>query len=225
MTEQLLSQFSAMSGWEYAGVAFGFLYLIFAIMQNSLCWPMAFISTMIYTVLFWQGKLLLESLLNVYYLIMAVYGWYQWRGGVVETKQKLVTRWSLMRHISIISTLTIVTVIIGFYADEYTQAKYAYLDSFTTVFAIFTTYMVTQKVLENWLYWIVIDLASIYLYVQNGYLPTAALFVIYTVLAFQGYREWQADYIEHLNDKEEADELAELGLSDLAEHEKLSNRS
>lgn len=192
MLEQLLQGFGAMSGWEYVGVAFGLLYLLLAMKQSIWCWPAAFVSTMVYTLLFWQGALLMESALNVYYLVMAVYGYYQWRkaSGEVST-EKPITTWSLNRHLTLIAITAVVSVTMGYLLQEYSHAKMAYLDSFTTCFAIVTTYLVTQKVLENWLYWVVIDIASIYLYIEMGYLPTAALFVVYTVLAVQGYRLWQ----------------------------------
>lgn len=195
MTEQLLEGFKAMSGWEYVGVVFGMLYLILAMKQSLWCWPAAFISTLVYTILFWQGALLMESALNVYYLLMAIYGYWQWRGNAnTEINTKPVVSWSLPTHLVLIVLTSLFSICLGFLLEEYSHAKMAYLDSFTTCFAVVTTYLVTQKVLENWLYWVVIDLASIYLYIEMGYLPTAALFVVYTVLAIQGYRIWHKEH-------------------------------
>lgn len=201
MLEQLLNGFEAMSMWEYVGVVFGLLYLILAMKQNIWCWAAAFISTLVYTLLFWQGALLMESALNLYYLAMAIYGWWQWRGASVDSAPtsavtKAITSWSLNRHILIIVVTSVVSLILGYVLDNYSHAQMAYLDSFTTCFAVITTYLVTQKVLENWLYWVVIDLASIYLYIEMQYLPTAALFVVYTVLAVQGYRIWRREFDE-----------------------------
>ncbi len=223
MTEQLLEGFRAMSGWEYVGVIFGMLYLVLAMKQSLWCWPAAFISTLVYTILFWQGALLMESALNVYYLLMAIYGYWQWRGNAnapkesdsfktindpnarteekiirpgettnshSESNTKQIVSWSLPTHLVLIVLTSLFSICLGFLLEEYSHAKMAYLDSFTTCFAVVTTYLFTQKVLENWLYWVVIDLASIYLYIEMGYLPTAALFVVYTVLAIQGYRIW-----------------------------------
>lgn len=201
MLEQLLNGFEAMSAWEYVGVLFGLMYLVLAMKQNIWCWAAAFVSTLVYTLLFWQGALLMESALNLYYLAMAVFGWWQWRGAASPNKhvnstssKKLITSWSLQRHLMIILATTVVSVVLGYVLDNYSHAKMAYLDSFTTCFAVVTTYLVTQKVLENWLYWVVIDLASIYLYIEMQYLPTAALFVVYTVLAVQGFRLWRTEY-------------------------------
>src|SRR5210317_1156534 len=72
----------SMSPWEAVAVVFAIAYLLLAVKENILCWLFAFMSTAIYTVLFWDVSLLMESALNVYYMAMAVFGWYQWtRGG------------------------------------------------------------------------------------------------------------------------------------------------
>lgn len=199
MIEQILAGFQAMSYWEYIAVVLGLAYLLLAMKQNIWCWPAAFVSTSIYTILFWQGFLFMESFLNFYYLLMAVYGWWQWRSskttdGLAEN-QKPVVSWPLKKHLQLIMASTLSAIILGFAMDNCTDAKMAYLDTFTTVFSIMTTYLVTQKVLENWLYWVVIDFASIYIYVQLDYLPTASLFALYTVLAVQGYFSWRKEII------------------------------
>nr|WP_252731888.1 nicotinamide riboside transporter PnuC [Psychrosphaera sp. F3M07] len=194
MFEQILAGFEAMSGWEYVGVFLGLAYLILVMKESLWCWPAAFISTLIYTILFWQGALLMESLLSFYYLLMAIYGWWQWRKAdktASATDSSSIVSWAATTHIKWIAAATVISVVLGYVMDEHTHAKMAYLDSFTTVFAVMTTYMVTQKVLENWLYWIVIDLASIFLYVEMNYYPTAILFVLYTGLAWQGYLIWR----------------------------------
>jgi nicotinamide mononucleotide transporter len=75
-----------------------------------------------------------------------------------------------------------------------TDAAFPYFDSFTTVAAIVTTYMVARKVLENWLYWFVIDSISVYLYLARGLTLTALLFVLYLVLIVIGWRRWWLDW-------------------------------
>jgi len=189
-----------MSAWEYLSVALGLAYILLAMKQSLWCWPVAFVSTLINVLLFWQGLLYMESLLNFYYLLMAVYGWWQWRGAnklgfdTDKNKEMPICSWGLQKNLVSIAVCSAVAIGFGFYWDTQTDAVMPYLDSFTTVFAVFTTYLVTQKVIENWLYWIVIDCVSIYLYWQNGFYPTAILFVVYTVLAWQGYRIWRKDY-------------------------------
>lgn len=200
--ESLLAGFEAMSVWEYVAALLSLVYVLLAMQQNVWCWPAAFVSTLIYTLLFWQGKLVMESVLNFYYLLMAVYGFYQWKYGAKSSENDRqvalkVSSWSLSTHIKIIVGASVLAIVLGYITSQYFAAKFAYLDAFTTVFAVITTYLVTQKILENWLYWIVIDIASIYMYIQLGYFPTVVLFVLYTAIAVLGYRSWKTDYQLH----------------------------
>jgi nicotinamide mononucleotide transporter len=124
-----------------------------------------------------------------------VYGWYSWKySGKNEEKDLQVTTYGIMKNIQIIFILSLLSLGLGYIMANYTSADFAYMDSFTTIFAVFTTYMLTKKVLENWIYWIVIDAISIYIYIQKGLDLTAVLFMIYTVLAFVAYIKWKEEY-------------------------------
>ena len=191
---QILSGFTAMSHWEYIAVALSMAYLLLAIKENLWCWPAAFFSTLIYTIMYWNGALLMESLLNFYYMYMAVFGWVVWRKGKANQAQRLITSWPVNRHIILIALTTLASLAIGYVMQNYTHADFAYLDSFTTCFAVVTTYLVAKKVLENWLYWIVIDAASMYLYYEKGYYPTLVLFIFYTIMAAWGFKTWYEEY-------------------------------
>ncbi|GAA71683.1 nicotinamide mononucleotide transporter [Pseudoalteromonas sp. BSi20439] len=183
-----------MSHWEYIAVALSMAYLLLAIKENLWCWPAAFFSTLIYTIMYWNGALLMESLLNFYYMYMAVFGWVVWRKGKANQAQRLITSWPVNRHIILIVLTTLASLAIGYVMQNYTHADFAYLDSFTTCFAVVTTYLVAKKVLENWLYWIVIDAASMYLYYEKGYYPTLVLFIFYTIMAAWGFKTWYEEY-------------------------------
>jgi len=183
-----------MSGWEAVAVFLSIAYILLAIKESLWCWPAAFFSTLIYAILFFDASLLMDSVLNTYYLLMAIYGWYMWRYGSKQKDELLVTSWKKSLHVKIIIMLAIISLIFGYIMANYTSADFAYTDSFTTVFAIYSTYMLAQKVLENWLYWIVIDAISIYIYIHKGFYLTAVLFMIYTVMALIAYFEWKKEY-------------------------------
>lgn len=182
------------SKWELVAVVLAVAYLLLAMRQSQWCWPAAFVSTTIYTVLFWESALLMESILSAYYLIMAVYGWWSWHKKDSAGNEPTITSWSVMLHIKVIIGLSVLSVGLAYVMDNYTRQDYAYLDTFTTVFAIFTTWMVTQKVLENWVYWLVIDAASIYLYIAKGFDPTALLYMFYCLMVVFGYMKWRGEY-------------------------------
>lgn len=180
-----------MSSWEALAVFLAVAYLLLAMKQSLWCWPAAFFSTLIYSILFFDASLLMDSVLNVYYLIMAVYGWYSWKHGKKENEALHVSSWGMVRNIKIIAILAFVSIGFGYLMDTYTSADFAYLDSATTVFAVFTTYMLAKKIIENWIYWIVIDAVSIYIYIEKAFYLTAVLFFAYTILAFVAYLQWK----------------------------------
>lgn len=184
---------AAMSWWELGAVALALAYLILAMRENSLCWYAAFISTSIYLFLFWDVSLLMESALQIFYLAMAVYGWWQWRKGSEEQDLRIHC-WSLRSHLLVFSAVAVLTLVFGYVLANNTHAELPYLDSFTTWGAVITTYMVTRKVLENWIYWIVIDGASVYLYIDRELYLTALLFVLYVVLVVIGFFQWNRIY-------------------------------
>tara|TARA_B110000091_G_scaffold116962_1_gene126122 strand:- start:396 stop:986 length:591 start_codon:yes stop_codon:yes gene_type:complete len=180
---------------ETLAVALGMSYLLLAMCENSLCWYCAFFSTAIYVYIFGDVSLYMESALNVYYMGMAVYGWLQWQKGGANHSGVEIVRWTAKHHIICILVILIASVISGYLLSVNTDARLPYLDSFTTWASVLTTVMVARKVLENWLYWIVINSVSIYLYIDRDLDQTAAMFTLYLVLSVLGYVAWKKNYV------------------------------
>ncbi len=185
-----------MTSWEILAVFLSVSYILLAIKQNLWSWVAAFFSTLIYSILFFDASLLMDSALNIFYLVMAVYGWYSWKYGNIkaQNEQLQITTYGITNNFKIIGILILISIVLGYIMANYTSADFAYLDTFTTVFAVFATYMLAKKVLENWIYWVVIDTVSIYIYIQKGFYLTAVLFAIYTVLACVAYIQWKKEY-------------------------------
>lgn len=193
--EGIIAAAQAMSIWEVVAVILGIAYLVLAMRQSILCWYAAFGSTAIFSWLFWDVSLVMESGLNVYYLIMAIYGWSVWRGNKEKSETNVAIKtWSLSRHALVISGIILMSLATGYGLEKNTSAALPYLDSFTTWGAVITTYMVAQKVLENWLYWLVIDTVAIYLFIDRELYLTALLMVVYVVLATIGWFMWLKEY-------------------------------
>jgi len=188
--ECIVAAFAAMPMWELVAVVFGIAYVLLAAKESLWTWFFAFFGTLIYTILFWNGALLSSSLLNFYYMGMAIYGFILWRSGGEKGEELEITQWSLQKNILLIISGLLLALILGYLSDTYTDANFAYLDTFVMVFSVLATWMLANKVLENWLYWIVIDSAAIILYWQSGYLATIVLFCFYVILAFYGYSSW-----------------------------------
>jgi nicotinamide mononucleotide transporter len=210
-TTEIVTYFSTLPIMELIAVIASLLYVVLAAKGNIWCWPAAILSTVIYTVIFYDVYLWMDSALQLYYLLMAAYGWFCWNNNKGSKnassnshrkfKVLLYSQWSLQRHGIAIIALTLLSILLGWLMANYTPAHFPYLDSATTVFAVFATYLVTQKVLENWLYFIVIDFVSIYLYIEKSLIPTAALFAAYVVLAAYGYWQWRKQFKLQNNDQ------------------------
>ena len=195
----VISALSAMSGWEAFASLLGIIYIVLASRELQWCWPFAFVSTVIYTVLFWEGQLPMQALLNFYYMGMAVYGYMLWKKhGNVEDNLP-ISSWSFLNQLKIIGLGSILTYITGIYLTQYQLSQSPYLDAGVTVFSVLNTWLMAKKVLQNWLYWIVINSAAIVLYVQNGYYATVVMFSLYFILAIVGFLSWQKRYRQQLD--------------------------
>ena len=179
---------------ELLAVVFAVAYLVLAVRENSLCWYAAGISTLIFLFIFWDVKLYMESGLQIYYLAMAFYGWYQWRGAQTETVSLRVSKWRAKQHVVALALIATLTFVSGSLLNSGTDANLPYLDSFTTWASVVTTFMVARKILENWFYWLVIDSVSIYLYLDRELYFTSLLFAIYIVIIFFGWFAWNRSY-------------------------------
>lgn len=197
MTEALATiaeQFLQNSLLELTAVVFAIVYLLLAVRENVLCWAAAIVSTLIFLFIFWEVSLYMESSLQIFYIGMAVFGWYQWRGVDDGGNSLQVSTWSVQQHLVALTSIALLTVVSGYVLNSGTDAALPFLDSFTTWGSVVTTFMVARKVLENWLYWLVIDSVSIYLYLDRELYFTALLFVVYIIIIFFGWFSWLKSY-------------------------------
>lgn len=198
LSADVVAYFQQLPWLELFAMLLSLAYVILAAKGSIWCWPAAFISTALYTFIFFDVMLLMDSALNAYYLLMAVYGYWQWSnptsGNNCVPDELPIVSWKIIIHVKVCFVLTIIAFALAYLVDNFTPADFPYLDTFTTVFAVYATYLVTQKVLENWLYWVVIDFVSIYLYIEKGLIPTTVLFVIFVIISVYGYISWLRQY-------------------------------
>ena len=190
---ELLEYYGALPRTEMTAVILAVAYLVLAIRQNIWCWFCAAISTAMYVYLFANAKLYMESLLNVFYFGMAMYGWYVWRGGKADDELP-VSIWPMQVHLYAVVLVILFAGTSGFLLAKFTDAAYPYIDSATTFAAIWATFLVARKVLENWWYWLLIDVVSVFIYWTRGLEATAVLFLVYVVLIPIGLVAWTRSY-------------------------------
>lgn len=188
--DALLDQLRATSAWEAFAAALGLAYLLLAVRRSLLCWLCAFVSTAIYLVLFARASLYMQSALQVFYLVMAVVGFMEWRRGRSDEGEVLIRRWTAKQHLLAAAAVLAATAVNGWLLRS-TDAAAPYVDSFVTWGSVITTWMVARRVIENWLYWIIVDAIAAWLYFSQGLLVTSLLFVIYLGIVVRGYFVWR----------------------------------
>ena len=175
---------------EGVGAVLAIAYLLLALKQNKLCWFAWIASSILYLYVMYQAGLYMESLLQVFYLCMGFYGLSQWSKTINNNQNTYVDLWSIGNHIFAISLVIVLSFLSGALLSNFSNAALPFIDAFTTWGAIVASYMVAKKILENWIYWFVIDFISVFIFASRGLYFTSALFVTYLVIIYFGYKSW-----------------------------------
>ncbi len=181
---------------ELAGTIFGLTYVLFSIRQTIFTWPAGIITSMLYCLVFLEAKFYAGMGLQLYYIIISVYGWWSWTHGdksesgeeelkVSNTSQGL---WKRLFGINLILNALMYLVL-----QRYTDSPIPFWDAFTTSMSVVATWMLARKKLEHWLIWIFIDLVSASVYFYRGLYSTVFLFLVYSIMAGIGFYEWQKE--------------------------------
>lgn len=178
---------------EITAVIFGLCSVWYAKKDNILVFPTGIISTSIYVYLLWKWGLLGDMIINGYYFVMSIYGWYHWtrKKGEVEAFP-IATISNREKRIAIIIFIFTVSMVVLVYQyfDKFTT-WYAYLDTFITGIFFVGMWLMAKRKIENWVFWIIGDVVSIPLYFEKGYTFTSLQYIIFTILAVSAYIEWK----------------------------------
>ena len=177
---------------EWLAVISSVIYVVLATKRSILCWLFALLGSALFVYLCYVGELYIESILQMFYVVMAVVGWMSWKKS--ESENSSIIKWGMNNHLINIFISGVVAFILGYIFDNYTNQANPYVDAFTTCYSLSATFMVTRKILGNWIYWIVIDVVSIYLYAQQEYNLTAVQYGLFTILAVFGFIAWRKEY-------------------------------
>ena len=178
--------------WEAVGVITALLYLVLATARSQWCWLCAFISSVCYVWVMWRAHLVMDTWLSVFYVVMAVYGYWQWRRSQTGDGELMIVSWTWRQHLLALAAVLVASAINAWILKEHiATARSPWLDSLVTWGSVLTTFMVARRVIENWLYWIVVDGVAAYLYYTRGLNATAILFVAYVLMVIYGYFVWR----------------------------------
>ncbi len=189
----MLVQNYIISHWiEIVGAILSLVYLYLSIKQKISLWFFGFLSSAFYIVVFFQTKFYADMSLQFYYLFISVYGWFEWKYGNVENKSELpVSKISTALLIRLGWVSALIYIVYYLILSKLTDSTIPKADSLVGMLSVVGTWMLARKLLENWIVWIIADGIATGLFIFKGLYPTATLFVIYTAMAFVGYRQWK----------------------------------
>lgn len=183
-----------MSPIEIAAAVFGLLSVLYTLREHVWCWPTGLVNVLLYVVVFFQAKLYADTGLQIVYIVLQLYGWYEWlHGGPAKTELR-ISRSSVRSLAGLLVLAVIGTLAMGFGFARYTDAALPYWDSAITVLSLIAQWMVARKRLENWTFWIAVDVLAIGVYFTKQLYLTAALYGVYLVMAVMGLRAWRATW-------------------------------
>jgi nicotinamide mononucleotide transporter len=197
MFEYFFSQYATYSTLdivlEIVAVIFGLFSVWYAKKDDILVFPTGLVSTFIYVYLLWKWTLWGDMMINGYYFIMSIYGWYHWtrkKGDTVEFPISVISNHE--KRIAIIIFIFTVAFVVSVYHyfDKFTT-WYAYVDTFITGIFFIGMWLMAKRKIENWIFWIIGDVISIPLYFAKGFTFTSFQYIIFTIVAVYGYLEWK----------------------------------
>ncbi|HEY5545104.1 MAG TPA: nicotinamide riboside transporter PnuC [Gemmatimonadaceae bacterium] len=194
LPEPWLLEWSSLEG---VAAAFGVVSVYLSTRQNIWSWPMAIVNVALYTVVFFQGRLYGQMGLQPIYLVLSVYGWYQWLHGGEQRTALRVARASprLLGGLLILNILGWLALAAFL---RQTDAALPRLDALLTTTSLIAQWMMTRKILENWILWIAVDVVYVPMFFSQRLYATAMLYSAFLVLAIMGLVEWRRSVVPRL---------------------------
>ena len=169
------------------------VFIILLIREKILCWPFGIAGSLLSIYLFVDARLYSEAFLYMFYALMGVWGWLRWHRQLEKNNNPII-RWDIARHLRILLVGSAVALGLGVSVQFFSDAERPLFDAFTTTFSFIATYMEITKVLEAWGYWLILNLASIWLYQDRNLDIYAVLIGIYSIMSVWGFVTWQRAY-------------------------------
>lgn len=180
---------------EVFAVIASLLYLLAAMVRARICWIFGGVSNILYGVLCLSSALYAETMLQLVYLVLAIWGWFKWADSV--SGQGMVYRSSTNTLLVQLVLTGLFSLVCGYLLDRLSDAFMPFLDSAILCFSLLATRLTIDRKIENWLLWLLIDVAAMYLYFARDLTLSSALYLLYALLCIPGYILWKRTLIPH----------------------------
>jgi nicotinamide mononucleotide transporter len=191
----IVPQIQSQTWLDWAITVTALIYVWLAAKEKMWCWAWGIVSCSLWAWAdFGRYNLWVDGILQIFYVGMGVWGLYSWRFGGAGKKELPISRLPLKSHLGIFAAGMVITLALGYVFDRYTPTALPYPDSFITAFSILATFLTVRKVLENWLYWIVVDALAVFLFAARDAVLIAIVMVAYTFIAVFGFINWRRKF-------------------------------
>jgi nicotinamide mononucleotide transporter len=166
--------------------------VVFNIRVNPLGWPLACVSSLLYFALFWNSRLYGDASLQIFFAVIALWGWWQWLRGTLPDGSALRVRTLGRRgHAWVVFALAMAWPATGLFLKHYTDTDVPWWDAFPTAASVIGQWLLGRKYLENWIAWIVVNVVSVGLFAYKGLWLTVILYAIFVAMSVVGWRAWR----------------------------------
>ena len=188
---QCMLDMGLMKTLEILAVVLGLAYVLLAIRRNIGCWVASYVASGLFVVVFLDAGLVFQPWLQIFYMVMAAYGYRKWRRGARNPAK--LGFWGWRNNLIAGGALLALSIPVTLFVAQYSSSPLLFIDVLTAIGAPLATYMQARKYIENWIWWIVLDATYLALYLERSLYFTAVLYTLYLVLAWVGYRAWRRD--------------------------------
>jgi nicotinamide mononucleotide transporter len=176
---------------ELFAALIGAISVWLSVRQNIWSWPTAIINVVLYAIVFYEAKLYADMGLQVIYAILSIYGWYEWLYGGEGRTELHVSRTGARLGALLALIAAAGSAVLGVFLHRATDAALPFMDSFLSSTSLVAQWMMTKKLLENWLVWIGVDVLYVGMFIFKGLFLTAGLYAVFLALAVKGYIDWR----------------------------------
>ncbi len=174
---------------EWFSVLLNLIFILLIIKEIRLGWVFGIAGSLLSIYLFYSSQLYSEAILYLFYVVMGIYALRTWSGN--ENTTLHITEWPLKKHFSFLIIGLLATLGLGYFFKMNTDAALPFADAFSTIFSFIATYLEARKIHSTWLYWVVLNAFSVWLYQSRGLEVYALLMVVYAVLSVVGWLQWR----------------------------------
>jgi len=193
--QMLVSQFKHTSLFEWAGLSTTLICIYLAARENIWNWPVSIASVVISGIIYFENRLYGDFALQFYFLFTAFYGWYYWLKKKKEDSRPIV-RIHLKSWAIVITVIVLLSYLLGLFLKKYTNTNVPFEDGFCTAMSFVAQIMLTRKILENWILWVIVNICYVPLFIYKSLNLYALLYTVLIILAFKGYIDWKKAYRE-----------------------------